>query len=75
MGRYNHFSGSKINAVSGVGGDVFKELHNGFVGCLCGSRLLLPYITEGYKELVVDGSTVEQQRANNGLHTEDAISI
>ena len=42
VGSYDHVAGSKSNAVAWVGGYLFKDLHNGNIGCLCVSRLLLP---------------------------------
>ena len=59
VGRYDHVADSKSNATAGVGGNVVKGIHNGIIGCLFGNCLLLPYLSEGYKELVVDGLNVE----------------
>ena len=69
MGIKDHFAGSKIDAIAGVGGDLVKELHNVIIGFFCISRLLLPYLAEGYKDVVVNVPTVEQQRTDNIFHT------
>ena len=68
----DHAASSVGDAVSGVGGDVVEELCDGVVGCFCGRGLLLAKFAESYKQLVIDGAAIKQERTHDGLYAEDA---
>ena len=75
MSCEDHAAGSVGESAVGVCGNVVEQLVNGG-GCVFGGRGLLGSdFTEGDDELVVDGSSIEEEGANNALDLFDAVIV